>query len=637
LFIMAGIKHSVGCGCCGCNFETPQYVSPTTWQTVADESATVLSPTFKTYEHYRFSGDLFAGFFGSDATRTMTMEFISEDENTVYDTITWQYNTKWDLYETDGNCDKGTDGEWFFRYKGGFGFAKGTDQFTTKPEDRELPPASSYVTIASVTSADSARDTISAGAGCVVRAYPAGEVDRPCHPNPDSSCPCASENEQGKIEWGISHDGWATASGNDSIPAFEQYRFWTQTFDDDSCVAVNDFDCYGLTQMRSNYVVYNYAGQQASATQDWADGVQTQSTAASSNSGATASGYGGYVALSPTCVTGHYAQPTTTTSIYHYTDAGSGNFDVAVHQNNVKTLSGQSIALQVVRRAADIACDVVVAVSNGPDQTISMGVGELVKNFSVTAPTTTTGKEEPDVNDMLATASWGSGLNGIRVKEDVIEFEGAGIMVAHGKCMMNTVDFGAEINPYGIWFPLDRKSWSDTNFKIRLTNSGGSLNYSSYDYKLIKNGELDCYDLANNKCQPEYVCSDKAEYHYNPIKAGNLGGAISAEFPSELRTEVNKCTTRTIYQDFSAAPLLNDGYGGVVYIYGAHRMSTYRVDEGSLVVPYYTRPATGNYTALTTGINITIKQGMCTTTCLKGLLGLTRQPMATRKVRWLTT
>ena len=590
------IKHSAGCSCCGCDWSTPQYVSPTTWQTVADSTATVLSPTFETYNHYRFSGDLFAGFFGSDATRTMTMEFISEDENTVYDTITWQYNDQWDLYSTNGDCARGSSGEWKFNYKGGWGFAKsGGDQFSIRTEDREIPPASSYVTIASVTSADSARDTISAGAGCVVRAYPTGEVQRPCHPSPDSSCPCSSENEQGMIEWGISHDGWATASGNDTIPAFDQYRFWTQTFDDDSCVAVNEFNCNGLTEMRSNYVVYNYAGQQASATQDWADGVQTKSTAASSNSGATTSGYGGYVALTPTCVTGHYSQPSTTTSIYHYTDAGSGAFNVAVHQNTVKTLSGQSITLQVVRQAADIACTVVVSVSNGADQTINMAVGELVKNFSVTAPTTTTGKEEPDVNDSIATASFSSALNGIRVKEDVIEFEGNGIMVAHGKCMMNTINFGAEINPYGYWFPLDRKSWSDTNFKIRLTNNGGTIRYSSYDYKLIKNDELDCYDLANNQCLPEYVCSDKAEYHYNPVKAGNFGGAISAEFPSELRTEVNKCTTRTIMQDFSGVSLLNDGYGGTLYLYGAHRQTIRNVDNGSLVVPRYTPPTNGSY------------------------------------------
>ena len=591
---MAGIKHGVGCNCCGCKFETPQYVSPTTWQTVADGSATVLSPTFETYNHYRFSGDLFAGFFGSDATRTMTMEFISEDENTVYDTITWQYNNKWDLYETDGDCSRGTTGEWKFWYKGGWGFSKGTNQFSIKTEDRELPPASSYVTIASVTSADSSRDTISSGAGCVVRAYPAGEVERPCNLSPDSSCPCSTENEQGDIEWAISHDGWATASGNDSIPAFDQFRFWTQTFDDDSCVAASEPNCNGLTEMRSSYVVYNYAGQQASATQDWADGVQSKQTAASSNAGATASGYGGYVALSPTCVTGHYTQPTTTTSIYHYTDAGSGAFNVAVHQNMVKVLSGTSVTLQVVRQSADIACTVVVSVSNGADQTISMGVGELVKNFSVTAPTTTTGKDEPDVSDSIATASFSNGLNGIRVKEDVIEFEGSGVMVAHGKCMLNTGEFG-DANPHGVWFPIDRKGWSDTNFKIRLTNNGGSLNYSSYDYKLIKNEELDCYDLANSKCQAEYVCADKAEYHYNPIEAGNFGGAISAEFPSKLRTEVNACTTRTIMQDFTAAPLLNDGYGGVLYLYGAHRQTTRDVDPNSLVVPHYDPPANGSY------------------------------------------
>lgn len=587
------IKHSAGCSCCfSCEFESLQYVSPTTTSTVADGTSTVLSPVFENYNHYRFSGDLFAGFFGSDATRTMTMEFISEDETTVYDTITWQYNSKWDLYNTEGGCDRGESGDWTFNYKGGFGFEKSNgDQFSIKTEDRELPAASSYVTVSSVSSADSSRDTISSSAGCVVRAYPTGEVDRPCQLDPDSTCPCSSEIKAGEVEWAISHDGWATASGNDSIPAFDMYRFWNLTFDQDSCSVSSNANCSGLTQARTSYVVHNYLGSQSSATQDWADGTQSKQTTATSNAGATASGYGGFVAMTPICTTGHYAQPSTTTSIYHYTDAGSGAFNVSIHQNLVKTTSGSSITLQVVRQAADIACTVVVSVSNGADQTINMGVGELVKNFSVTAPTSTTGKETPDVTDSLATATSLATLNGIRVKEDVIEFEGSGVMVAHGKCMLNTD--GSVSN--GQWFPLDRKSWGSNNFKIRLTNNGSSVNYSSYDYKLIKNEDLDCYDEANSNCPPEYVCSNKAEYHYNPIEAVNFAGAISSEFPDKLRTEVNGCTTRTIMQDFSGSDLTDKAYGGTRYIHSVNRFTVHQVDQNSIVIPDETAPTDGSY------------------------------------------
>ena len=585
------IKHSPGCGCCvNCDFGNLQYVSPTETDVVTDGTATVLSPTFQNYNHYRFNGDLFADFMTSDATRTVTMEFISTDENTVYDTITWQHNNKWDLFNKTRECERSESGEIEYSYRGGFGFEKSNgDQFTTKSSARDVPAAASLVSITSVSSSDTTRDTIGNDL-CIVKAYPSGEVDRPCQLDQDSTCPCETENKAGSVEWAISHDSWATSSNASSIPSFNMYRLWHLTFDDDSCVNLSNASCSGLTQARTNQVVYNYSGIQSSSTDDWSNGTQTKTTSSSSNSGQTTSGYGGYVAMTPVCPTSHYSQASTTISVSNFTDAGSGPMNVSIHQQKVKALSGGSVTLQLTRNAADIACDVVVADSNGSTQTITMGVNELVKTFSVTAVTTTTGKEEPLINDFLASPSSSSKMNGIRVKEDVIEFDGGLDMVAHNKCIMNT-----EGATYGHWFPIDRKSWTSVDFKIRLTNSGGDISYSSYDSKIIKNDDLDCYDGANTQCPPEYVCSEKAEFHYNPITAGNFAGAVSSEFPDKLRTEVDGCTTNTILQDFSADDLLDVGYGGVKYIYSTTKYSNHDVDTNSIVIPYSNAPADGNY------------------------------------------
>lgn len=562
-----GINRSPGCGCCGGCAPTPLAdISPTGTNNVTDGSVTVLSPTFQKYHRYEFT-DLFNGFFdGTDSSRSVTMEIISDDESSVYKTFEWQYNDKWDV---DGTSICDADGESEYNWRSGWGLEdiNSGQQLSMITELITIPAGSSIARISSVSSGSFNSSP------CYIKSHPTGNTDRPCPVSTTASQPCKSLLKSGETDIFMEYDQWAIPLSSPSIPSFKQHRAWCLDWRPDD-YANSSSPCDTATGVETN-VVINGSGIFNDSDISWSDGDQTKSTEGSLSIASPNVGDIVSVIGTSTCPVPHYPSSNTTTTVSVIDDSATGGSgDVSIFQSNIWTISGSSVKIQLIRDSADASVDVTVAHSGSADQTVTMAVGEYIKEVTLTAPTVTTGKEAINIDGFRASALV-SELRSMRVSEDAVEFKGSGSerMVAHDKTFIDPDGNG------DLWMPFDRESFSGDSFKIRLTNNGADIDYGQYTSQQFKHPKGDCYDKENSQCPAEpKVCDAKAEYHLQPMKATAFGGSIGSLLPDLTEVSSSGCTSYTTYESLDN-DFMTDVYAGQVTIKEYQRQDIFSVPE----------------------------------------------------------
>ena len=531
------IKHSSGCTCCGC-----------AWSGLADlaaaeltaDVATVLNPTVEAMTHFDFSSDLFGWKASTTDGFECIMEFISTDELTVYETITFKHLDKWVKYgDTDPFSCSGT-----VDYRGGWGFVQGTKRHALTTYAKQVEPDTVYATITGVTAPTPALATLG-NIECKVRSYPTGTVDledMPCSSSIQNGAQCPSLASPLGAEIAAEYDTWSVPKSTGQPPNVNFHRLWYTGFDLEGEGIRNGVNCNVCVPSGTRGLTLTSGSLPSTFTYNcWALNQQTFSAPTPNPFPSPFHGMSGAINHNTSCPQTDVA--TTTFVVYDDQANGGngissgGNQNIRIVQQYCQTLSGNTIALQVLRDAADEAITVHIDAA-GTTVNLAMAVGQLIGTFNITAATATAGSPVFVEPVGVATRTTYELFKGMRIGGHVIEFE-----IPFDSDLGCNLDAATFVQPK--WYPLERDGWEEVDFKIRLTPNM-AITCPQYRTKDIKRKANGCFSELHPECQEEGVCKAKAEYHIQPM---TLGSVTSGSFPLPpfVRAEANKCETTSYY------------------------------------------------------------------------------------------
>lgn len=539
------IKRSVGCNCCGCAWSAFADIESSGLEIAADTAVTLYN-TFMEMHNYDFETDLFDG-AGSDQSFEAEVEIIDAATSAVLDTLTWKHFSDWTLYRNSStpltSCSDKK--KWW----SGFGFerANGTKNITSV-EEREVGPDTIFAKIVSATAGTTqANANIHASEVlCEVRAYPTGTVARediPCSNTVAGSVQCPSLSHASNTELVAEYDKWVVPESSPSLPSLNFHRLWYLDADPDQHAIDESTACGNCSPSGSYYRAVTSGDLNYSLNSGcYSSGDQTKSIASSATWFYGFGGATGALTMIMECPD----VPADSTVIEVYDDViNSGNgvnngglMNVRMVQSEVKTTSGSSITLQILRDAADDTVDVVVSVTGLADQTVSFAAGELVKTLSVTAPTATAGSpvwNPPSIQSIGPDPV----LSAMRVRGHALEFFCSGGQSLH-------VDHPAFVE--GEWHAIDISSFSATNFKFRITASA-PITYGQYAEQDSRRKDTGCFEPLHSECQIDGVCKAKPEYHIQPIELESItDDPTTPVLPPFARLEINGCESVSYYE-----------------------------------------------------------------------------------------
>ena len=530
-----GMKRTVGCGCCGCAWS--EYFDLASANIAAD-TATVLSPTFKGMMNYEFNPDMF-GNRSSSVDFSCTLEFISTDETTVYDTLEFKQldgvSKVGAVNDFSSVCTQGN------RYAGGFGFERNSKSHVLASSTVDVEPDTYQVVIKdAVCSADQASANGWSTASCALRGYPTGEVDIddiPCSSVTQNAaqCPSLAHANAGILVPRV--DRWAQLGStlSTAVDDIDFLRLYYLKYDEDQ-EGQRDTTCtYCPTADGVNSTwVLSGQGFGFNTGNCWTDGQQVQ----------TVSGMGGAGQLGESAITNTMYCPSKSASTTidplndsFYTSSPAGNQGLHIVQEKANELSGGSATLQIARYNATNSTTVTVSVSNSSDITVTLAAGEFIKEFSVTAPSATAGS--PQYYEPSGTTYYGYVMPKLRVRDHVIEFP----INASG----DGINIDSDTFLKGEWYPIDRTGWTEVDFKVRLTSTL-EITKPTYREQQSRREDTGCFDPKHETCQIDGECKAKPEYHVQPITVESVSetGEVSW-MPPFCNNEVTGCGTTSVY------------------------------------------------------------------------------------------
>lgn len=528
------IKRSVGCSCCGCAWSD---YSELMSATVPADTATVLSPTFKGMMNYEFANDMF-GFVSGSSGFECTLEFISTDETTVYDTLVFKQldgmSKVGAVNDFSATCSEG------MRYAGGFGYEKNSKSNVLAMSTMDVEPDTYQVQITNaVCSADQASANGWSTSPCALRGYPTGEVgidDIPCSSVAKNAaqCPSLAHAEAGVLVPRV--DKWSQLKSTlaTMVDDIDFLRLYYLKYDEDQ-EGQRDATCtYCPTADGVNSTwVLSGQGFGINTGNCWTDGQQVQ----------TVSGLGAAGSLGNSAITNTMYCPSKSASTeIEPLDDGfyatyTGNQGLHIVQSSANELSGGSATLQIMRYNATNSTTVTVSVSNSADITVTLAAGEFIKEFSVTAPTATAGS--PQFYEPSGSTYSGYVLNKMRVRDHVIE-----LPIQTGS---DAINIDSDTFVQGEWYPFDRTGWTDVDFKIRIECTL-DITRQFYREQQSRREDTGCFDPKHESCQIDGECKAKPEYHVQPITVESVTetGEITW-MPPFVNNEVSGCGTDSLF------------------------------------------------------------------------------------------